>query len=453
MLWARPYRLPGNSFASMVAASALVVLMVASIQVKVAEKTGDADRSELLLSLVLCLTTFAVFALTLLLYVGRLLYPIRPRWSRSGAPVAPPPLRDAGEVHVLIVCAAEEGPGLVQARDLELRLRLLLPSMRVRVAGDDDAPEAFRAIVAILAGSVGVDGAEHSHLGLASVRTPLERAAEEGRPIVLLHETAAVYGGVSMGAHRAACPDALRGLLASALVSWHASPPALRDVSIREVLQLIFAEEAKRRDGDTIAMPGDVTRQRFRLPWPEQGRYHLYVSTHNAEAAAPVLEAMDAALRRWQESGLAVTLEAEQMNAAHRLLLCVPATVEAFEGLATALLRPDVTRALLLTRAPPLLALEAGDAPIPALRALEEATPAALRALFSEPPVLFCRGSHAQASAATLLRALARPSRSEPPTLTVTTDPHRPRERLDEPLLTAEVSVAGSVNTPLEPEA
>ena len=58
-----------------------------------------------LLSLVLCLTTFAVFALTLLLYLGRLLYPPRPYWARSGAPVAPSPLRGEGQVHVLIACS------------------------------------------------------------------------------------------------------------------------------------------------------------------------------------------------------------------------------------------------------------------------------------------------------------------------------------------------------------
>ena len=47
-------------------------------------------------------------------------------------------------------------------------------------------------------------------------------------------------------------------------------------------------------------MPGDVAREPFRLPWPEEGRHHLYVPAANAEAAAPALEAMDAALRGWQ---------------------------------------------------------------------------------------------------------------------------------------------------------
>ena len=250
------------------------------------------------------------------------------RWSRDSSGVHARPLL-TGRSHVFISHNWKSGQD--QSRSIKSALTGLVASMRVWLDVDDMRSKAgtkatntanfgavidtTEAMIAFMSGSPANDGGERSDYFLSPpCQQELRRAVSTKTPIIYVHETDPLHGGISLASHVRDCPDDLRPALQRAIddgevIEWHRIR-SFQDVSLRLMLQKILAKEAEERGGDTVFVPTEVTRAPLRLappppppPPPPPGAteeaslhnegYHVYISEHNPGAADLMFELDD----------------------------------------------------------------------------------------------------------------------------------------------------------------
>ena len=107
-------------------------------------------------------------------------------------------------------------------------------------------------------------------------------------PIIWVHETDPLHGGIALQSHVRDCPEDLRTALNAAIngnvIEWRRIR-SFQDVSLRLMLQKILAKEADERGGDHVYVPTEVTRAPSswarRAGNDEKNNFHVYVSEHN----------------------------------------------------------------------------------------------------------------------------------------------------------------------------
>ena len=96
----------------------------------------------------------------------------------------------------------------------------------------------------------------------------------------------ALHGGISLEAHRRACPEHLLPMLdKGTVVEWH-RVQAYQDVSLKLILHEVLRDLVLQRANDCVYLPREVMREPLRsLPRLPADGFHLYVSHHNARAS------------------------------------------------------------------------------------------------------------------------------------------------------------------------
>ena len=279
------------------------------------EQRDDFSIGAAMLTFVFVLCTFGALAFTAVVLTIQLEQDRRHRlhgfrWTLDGHAVVPP-LLDDGEFHTFL--SHNWATGQDQARTIKILLVSLCPGLLVWLDVDDMRSKAgtsatdkasFEALIdgvqvmiAILTGSV-QNGVEYSdYFYSVPCQHELERALSNGTPVVFVLETDSNHGGISLEAHRRACPDHLLPLLdGSKVVEWH-RVQAYQDVSLKVILQELLHELAVERAShvrvatadqrvpvDTVYLRREIVREPIRLPRAVEGSFHLYVSNNNLGA-------------------------------------------------------------------------------------------------------------------------------------------------------------------------
>ena len=214
-----------------------------------------------------------------------------------------------------------------QARTIKAQLTALCPGLKCWLdvdnmrtkAGTSSTDKAsfeqlidgIQVMVALLTGSI-KDGEEYSdYLNSPPCQHELRRALSNGAPVVFVQESASakleiqeqhhmsqlcligsllcalivaadpVHGGISLEAHRRACPQDLLPLLDNGkIIEWH-RVRTYQDVSLKLILQDLLQELAVKRTNDSVYLRREVVREPLFLAPPPEGRFHLFGAPHH----------------------------------------------------------------------------------------------------------------------------------------------------------------------------
>ena len=294
------------------------------------ESSALFTTNALTVTVLMMVSLLLTLALSTIAFIGNLLKAKSAahllRWARDGSAVQARPLL-AGRSHCFVSHNWKTGQD--QSRSIKSALTSLVPSLRVWLDVDDMRSKAgtkatntanfgavidtTEAMIAFMSGSPANDGGERSDYFLSPpCQQELRRAVSTKTPIIYVHETDPLHGGISLASHVRDCPDDLRPALQRAIddgevVEWHRIR-AFQDVSLRLIMQRVLCKEAEERGDDTVYVPTEVQRLPLRLAPPTDVHYvphdgdggevpakkfHVYVSEHNPGASELMAELED----------------------------------------------------------------------------------------------------------------------------------------------------------------